>query len=112
MPECPRPGEGSAEPSRRLLVGTWAYFAENREEKAAMLRLAVRMTNVVTEKLGCGGEPLPPPEDVAVPDTGRRVSRAEARDTACGALAEIDPYRVGGLYASDHFPVIAHMRIG
>ncbi|WP_137988386.1 hypothetical protein [Streptomyces vilmorinianum] len=49
--------------------------------------LAVRMTNEVTEKLGRGGEPLPMPEDGAVPDTGRYVPRAEAKGTACAALA-------------------------
>ncbi|MFD0343462.1 hypothetical protein ACFVH0_33110 [Streptomyces sp. NPDC127117] len=87
MPECPRGGKRPAAEHRRLLVGTWAYFAESREEKAAMLRLAVRMTNEVTEKLGCGGTPLPAPEDGAVPDTGAYVPRAEAKGTACGALA-------------------------
>lgn len=87
MPECPRGGKGSSGKPRRLLVGTWAYFAESREEKAAMLRLAVRMTNVVTGKLGCGGEPLPAPEDGAVPDTGTYVPRAGAKGTACEALA-------------------------
>ncbi|MFG3525580.1 hypothetical protein ACGF8B_02455 [Streptomyces sp. NPDC047917] len=87
MPECPRGGKGSAAEHRRLLVGTWAFFAESREEKAAMLRLAVRMTNEVTGKLGCGGAPLPAPEDGAVPDTGAYVPRAEAKGTACGALA-------------------------
>ncbi|MFE6664274.1 hypothetical protein ACFVFH_12045 [Streptomyces sp. NPDC057697] len=86
MPECPR-GKGSSGKPRRLLVGTWAYFAESREEKAAMLRLAVRMTNVVTGKLGCGGAPLPAPKDGAVPDTGASVPRAEAKGTACAALA-------------------------
>ncbi|MFH8283064.1 hypothetical protein [Streptomyces antibioticus] len=87
MPECPT---GIREPrgdDRRLLVTTWTYFAKSREEKAAMLRLAVRMTNVVTEKLGCGGEPLPEPADGAVPDTGRFVPRADAKGTACDALA-------------------------
>lgn len=87
MPECPRGGKGSAGEHRRLLVGTWAYFAKSREEKAAMLRLAVRMTNEVTEKLGCGGEPLPAPEDGAVPDRGAYVPRAQAKGTACEALA-------------------------
>ncbi|MFJ1842877.1 MULTISPECIES: hypothetical protein [unclassified Streptomyces] len=87
MPECPRGGTGPAREHRRLLVGTWTYFAKSREEKAAMLRLAVRMTNEVTGKLGCGGEPLPAPEDGAVPDTGRYVPRAEAKGTACNALA-------------------------
>ncbi|HEX5597873.1 MAG TPA: hypothetical protein VFX61_17950 [Micromonosporaceae bacterium] len=86
-PECPRGGKGPAGERRRLLVGTWTYFAQSREEKAAMLRLAVRMTNEVTEKLGCGGEPLPAPKDGAVPDTGRYVPRAEAKGTACDALA-------------------------
>ncbi|MGW1323119.1 hypothetical protein ACWD64_11370 [Streptomyces antibioticus] len=87
MPECPT---GIREPrgdDRRLLVTTWTYFAKSREEKAAMLRLAVRMTNVVTEKLGCGGEPLREPGDGAVPDTGRFVPRADAKGTACDALA-------------------------
>ncbi|MCX4675985.1 hypothetical protein OG413_11810 [Streptomyces sp. NBC_01433] len=87
MPECPRGGQGASGEHRRLLVGTWTYFAGSREEKAAMLRLAVRMTNEVTEKLGCGGEPLPAPADGAVPDTGTYVPRAEARGTACDALA-------------------------
>ncbi|WP_327274307.1 hypothetical protein OG609_21585 [Streptomyces sp. NBC_01224] len=87
MPECPRGGKGPTAEHRRLLVGTWTYFAKSREEKAAMLRLAVRMTNEVTEKLGCGGEPLPAPKDGAVPDTGRYVPRAEAKGTACDALA-------------------------
>ncbi|OIK00994.1 hypothetical protein [Streptomyces colonosanans] len=87
MPECPRGGKGPSEEHRRLLVGTWTYFAESREQKAAMLRLAVRMTNEVTKKLGCGGEPLPAPKDGAVPDTGTYVPRAEAKGTACGALA-------------------------
>ncbi|EST33209.1 hypothetical protein N566_19605 [Streptomycetaceae bacterium MP113-05] len=87
MPECPRRGEGPSGEDRRLLVGTWTYFAESREEKAAMLRLAVRMTNEVAEKLGCSGEPLPAPADGAVPDTGAYVPRAEAKGTACDALA-------------------------
>ncbi|MEU6920517.1 hypothetical protein [Streptomyces sp. NPDC046631] len=87
MPECPSGGKGSSGKPRRLLVGTWAYFAESREEKAAMLRLAVRMTNVVTGKLGCGGQPLPAPEDGAVPDTGTYLPRAAAKGTACDALA-------------------------
>ncbi|MDH2391130.1 hypothetical protein QCN29_20510 [Streptomyces sp. HNM0663] len=87
MPECPSGGPEPHGERRRLLVGTWTYFAESREEKAAMLRLAVRMTNAVSEKLGCGGEPLPEPEDGAVPDTGTYVLRAEAEGTACGALA-------------------------
>lgn len=87
MPECPRGGKGAAAEHRRLLVGTWAFFAESREEKAAMLRLAVRMTNEVTGKLGCGGAPLPAPEDGAVPDKGAYVPRAEVKGTACDALA-------------------------
>ncbi|MEU9457647.1 MULTISPECIES: hypothetical protein [unclassified Streptomyces] len=87
MPECPRGGKGAAAEHRRLLVGTWAFFAESREEKAAMLRLAVRMTNEVTGKLGCGGTPLPAPEDGAVPDKGAYVPRTEVKGTACGALA-------------------------
>ncbi|MEG3630953.1 hypothetical protein [Streptomyces poriticola] len=87
MPECPRgAGEARGE-KRRLLVGTWAYFAESREEKAAMLRLAVRMTNEVSRKLGCGSAPLPAPADGAVPDTGAYVPRAEAKGTPCAALA-------------------------
>ncbi|WP_268220341.1 hypothetical protein [Streptomyces sp. EMB24] len=85
MPECPRGGEPYEE-SRKLLVTTWTYFAESREEKAAMLRLAVGMTNEVSEKLGCGGEPLPVPDDGAVPDTGTYVPRAEAKGTACDAF--------------------------
>ncbi|MFB7913525.1 hypothetical protein [Streptomyces sp. NPDC056061] len=87
MPECPRDGDGPSGKPRRLLVSTWTYFAKTREEKAAMLRLAVRMTNEVTGKLGCGGEPLPAPEDGAVPDTGAYVPRAKAKGTACNALA-------------------------
>ncbi|TDC46051.1 hypothetical protein E1281_28850 [Actinomadura sp. KC345] len=86
MPECARSGRGSSEEHHRLLVGTWTYFAESREEKAAMLRIAVRMTNEVTERLGCGGKPLPAPKDGAVPDTGRHVPRADAKGTACDAL--------------------------
>ncbi|MFP3989011.1 hypothetical protein U9R90_16240 [Streptomyces sp. E11-3] len=87
MPKCPRGGKGPAAEHRRLLVGTWTYLARSREEKAAMLRLAVRMTNVVTEKLGCGGEPLPAPKDGAVPDRGEYLPRARAKGTACDALA-------------------------
>jgi hypothetical protein len=87
LPECPRRAEGSSGGHHRLLVSTWTYFAKSREEKAAMLRLAVRMTNEMTEKLGCGGEPLPAPKDGAVPDTGEYVSRAQAKGTACNALA-------------------------
>ncbi|MER5982503.1 hypothetical protein [Streptomyces sp. NPDC001787] len=87
MPECPDGREGTSEEHPRLLVGTWTYFAKSRAEKAAMLRIAVRMTNAVTEKLGCGGEPLPAPEHGAVPDTGVRVPLAEAKGTACDALA-------------------------
>ncbi|WP_328770029.1 hypothetical protein [Streptomyces sp. NBC_00286] len=45
------------------------------------------MTNVVTEKLGWGDDPLPAPEDGAVPDTGTYVPRAEAKGSACDALA-------------------------
>lgn len=87
MPECPRRAKEPFGEHHRLLVGTWTYFAESREEKAAMLRLAVRMTNAMTEKLGCGGEPLPAPKDGAVPDTGKYVPRAQAKGTACNALA-------------------------
>ncbi|MDH2392965.1 hypothetical protein QCN29_30140 [Streptomyces sp. HNM0663] len=87
MPKCPRRAKGSWGKHHRLLVRTWTYFAESREEKAAMLRLAVRMTNEMTGKLGCGGEPLPAPEDGAVPDTGKFVPRAQAKGTACNALA-------------------------
>ncbi|WP_162600188.1 hypothetical protein [Streptomyces sp. CS131] len=86
MPECPRAGRSPAE-QHRLLVGTWTYFAHSPAEKAAMLRLAVHMTNVVTGKLGCGGEPLPAPADGAVPDEGTYVPRAGAKGTACDALA-------------------------
>ncbi|WP_032767095.1 hypothetical protein [Streptomyces sp. CNS654] len=86
MPECPRAGRSPAE-QHRLLVGTWTYFAHSPAEKAAMLRLAVHMTNVVTGKLGCGGEPLPAPADGAVPDEGTYVPRARAKGTACDALA-------------------------
>ncbi|MYW98764.1 MULTISPECIES: hypothetical protein [unclassified Streptomyces] len=86
MPECPRAGRSPAE-RHRLLVGTWTYFAHSSAEKAAMLRLAVHMTNVVTGKLGCGGEPLPAPADGAVPDEGTYVPRARAKGTACDALA-------------------------
>ncbi|MCZ4102467.1 MULTISPECIES: hypothetical protein [Streptomyces] len=87
MPPCPRAGNEPGQGPRRLLVGTWTYFAESRQEKAAMLRLAVRMTNMVSEKLGCGGRPLPAPQDGAVPDLGAYVPRAEAKGTACDALA-------------------------
>ncbi|MEU6614690.1 hypothetical protein [Streptomyces parvus] len=86
MPECPRAGRSPAE-QHRLLVGTWTYFAHSPAEKAAMLRLAVHMTNVVTGKLGCGGEPLPAPAAGAVPDEGTYVPRAGAKGTACDALA-------------------------
>ncbi|MBM7052940.1 hypothetical protein [Streptomyces durocortorensis] len=100
MPDCPRGAPAEAEKDeaaengvektaerRRLLVSTWTYFAHSPAEKAAMLRLAVHMTNVVTEKLGCGGEPLPAPADGAVPDEGTYVPRARAKGTACDALA-------------------------
>ncbi|MEV6394531.1 hypothetical protein AB0M39_07050 [Streptomyces sp. NPDC051907] len=87
MPECPRRAKEPFGEHHRLVVRTWTYFAESREEKAAMLRLAVRMTNEMTEKLDCGGEPLPAPKDGAVPDTGRYVPRAQAKGTACNALA-------------------------
>lgn len=100
MPECPRAAPAEAEKDeaaedgaekaaerRRLLVSTWTYSAHDPAEKAAMLRLAVHMTNVVTEKLGCGGEPLPAPADGAVPDEGTYVPRARAKGTACDALA-------------------------
>ncbi|MFF8601110.1 hypothetical protein ACF065_18450 [Streptomyces sp. NPDC015232] len=87
MPECPNRVKDPLRDERRLLVTTWTYFAETREEKAAMLRLAVRMTNEVTAKLGCGGVPLPAPKAGAVPDTGRFVPRAAAKGTACEALA-------------------------
>lgn len=86
MPECPRAGRTPGE-QHRLLVGTWTYFAHSSAEKAAMLRLAVHMTNVVTGKLGCGGDPLPAPADGAVPDEGTYVPRARAKGTACDALA-------------------------
>ncbi|WP_157431289.1 hypothetical protein [Actinomadura hibisca] len=87
MPKCPRRAKEPLGEHHRLLVGTWTYFAKDREEKAAMLRLAVRMTNEMTAKLGCGGEPLPAPKDGSVPDTGKYVPRAQAKDTACNALA-------------------------
>lgn len=87
MPECPGRAKEPHGEHHRLLVGTWTYFAESREEKAAMLRLAVRMTNEMTAKLGCGGEPLPAPKDGAVPDTGKFVPRGQAEGTACNAFA-------------------------
>lgn len=102
MPECPRGVLSAAEKEaraeagekekavperRRLLVRTWTFSARSPAEKAAMLRLAVHMTNVVTEKVGCGGEPLPAPADGAVPDEGAYVPRARAKGTACDALA-------------------------
>ncbi|RPK94015.1 hypothetical protein [Streptomyces sp. ADI98-10] len=96
MPECPRGAPAEAEKEkgtdeaaerRRLLVGTWTYFARSPAEKAAMLRLAVHMTNVVTEKLGCVGASLPAPADGAVPDEGTYVPRTRAKGTACDALA-------------------------
>lgn len=86
MPACPRAGRTPAG-HHKLLVSTRTYFAHSPAEKAAMLRLAVHMTNVVTEKLGCGGEPLPAPADGAVPDEGTYVPRARAKGTACDALA-------------------------
>lgn len=43
---------------------------------------------------------------------GRRLDWILARGRVRTSWTEIDPYRVGGLYASDHFPVVAHMRIG
>ncbi|MFG3252249.1 hypothetical protein [Streptomyces sp. NPDC048172] len=91
MPDCPRAGKDPSGRERKLLVGTWAYFAESREEKAAMLRLAVRMTNEAREKLGCGGQPLAAPRKDAVPDTGRSMSRADAKGTVCDALATLPP---------------------
>ncbi|WP_415950663.1 hypothetical protein [Streptomyces sp. KLOTTS4A1] len=87
LPECADGVEDPGGQDTRLLVGTWTYFAESRAEKAAMLRLAVRMTNHVTEKLGCGSEPLPLPEPEAVPDTGRFVARTETKNTPCAAFA-------------------------
>ncbi|MBD3934257.1 hypothetical protein IF129_22170 [Streptomyces chumphonensis] len=84
MPECPGRAEGGER--HRLLVSTWTYLASSRAEKAAMLRLAVRMTNEMTEKLGCGGEPLPAPQEGAVPEQGAYVPRAQAEGTACGSL--------------------------
>ncbi|MCX5309034.1 hypothetical protein OG304_37265 [Streptomyces sp. NBC_00160] len=87
MPECPRRAREPFGEHHRLLVSTWTYFAKSREEKAAMLRLAVRMTNEMTEKLGCGGDPLPAPKDGAVPDRGTFLPRAQAKGTACNALA-------------------------
>ncbi|MFJ6609994.1 hypothetical protein ACIQPT_06900 [Streptomyces sp. NPDC091289] len=102
MPECPhgvlsatekreaekREAEEKAVPERRrLLVRTRTPSVHSPAEKAAMLRLAVRMTNVVTEKAGCGGKPLPAPADGAVPDEGALVPRARAKGTACDALA-------------------------
>ncbi|MCX4710390.1 hypothetical protein [Streptomyces griseus] len=103
MPECPRGVLSAAEKKearaeageqekaapvrRRLLVSTRTYSAHSPAEKAAMLRIAVHMTNAVTEKLGCGGEPLPAPADGAVPDEGTYVPRARAKGTACDALA-------------------------
>lgn len=95
MPECPRGAKGPAPEEGRLLVDTWTYFAESREEKAAMLRLAVRMTNEVREKLGCGGAPLPEPSDGAVPDRREYVSRTETKGTACAAFATVPPPRDG-----------------
>ncbi|MFD8575603.1 hypothetical protein ACR3S4_02675 [Streptomyces sp. CH8.1] len=87
MPECPGRAKEPLGEHHRLLVGTWTYFAKSREEKAAMLRLAVRMTNEMTAKLGCGGEPLPAPKDGVVPDRGAYVPRTQAKGTACNALA-------------------------
>lgn len=95
MPECPRGAKGPAGEEGRLVVDTWTYFAESREQKAAMLRLAVRMTNEVREKLGCGGKPLPAPSDGAVPDPGEYVPRAETKGTACAAFATVPPPKEG-----------------
>lgn len=44
MPKCPRGGKGPAGEHHGLLVSTRAYFAESREEKTAMLRLAVHVS--------------------------------------------------------------------
>ncbi|KJK53845.1 hypothetical protein [Streptomyces sp. NRRL F-4428] len=87
MPECPGRAKEPYGKHHRLLVGSWTYFAHSPAEKAAMLRLAVRMTNEMTKKLGCGGEPLPAPDEGAVPDRGMYVPRAQAKGTACNALA-------------------------
>lgn len=92
MPECPRRATRTAGGHHRLLVRTRTYFAKSREEKSAMLRLAVRMTNEMTEKVGCGGEPLPSPKDGAVPDRGKYVPRAQAKGTACNAFATTRPW--------------------
>lgn len=43
---------------------------------------------------------------------GERVDWILARGKVRTTWTEIDPYRVGGLYASDHYPVIAHLKIG
>ncbi|XRQ04114.1 endonuclease/exonuclease/phosphatase family protein, partial [Actinomadura welshii] len=43
---------------------------------------------------------------------GRRLDWILARGPVKTSWTEIDIYRVGGLYASDHFPVIAHLQVG
>ncbi|MEU8804681.1 endonuclease/exonuclease/phosphatase family protein [Spirillospora sp. NPDC048819] len=43
---------------------------------------------------------------------GKRIDWILARGQVQTTWTEIDPYRVGGLYASDHYPVIAHLKIG
>ncbi|WP_431780621.1 hypothetical protein [Streptomyces chumphonensis] len=93
MPECP--GRASDGEPYRLPVSTWTYFAHSPAEQAAMLRLAVRMTNGMTEKLGCGGEPLPAPQEGAVPYRGAYVPRAEVEGTACASLATADVPEAG-----------------
>ncbi|GGO42760.1 hypothetical protein GCM10012287_04390 [Streptomyces daqingensis] len=92
MPECPRRAGHALGGHHRLLVGTWTYSAKSREEKSAMLRLAVRMTNEMTERLDCGGEPLPMPKHGAVPDRGKYATRAQAKGTACNALSVARPW--------------------
>lgn len=43
---------------------------------------------------------------------GRRIDWILTRGAVRTVWAEIDPYRARGVYASDHDPVIAHLRVG
>ncbi|MBW1602452.1 hypothetical protein JJV70_10085 [Streptomyces sp. JJ66] len=87
MPTCPGAREDSAGDRSRLLVETQVDSIESDAERAATLRLAVRMANMVAEKFECGGEPLTVPSQDELPDPGTYVARAETKGTACDALA-------------------------
>lgn len=87
MPPCPRLGKDFDGQPRRMLATTWVPLAKGEGEAAALLRMAVKMTNEASQRLGCGAEPLAAPKKDARAEKGREITRAAAKSTPCAALA-------------------------